>query len=286
MITGLVVVFLCLGLDKTVFASTFPDTAVHPGTKPIIDKTGSNVANPLSKAKLPSRSSLMHFRRAKPAPSNIPSSIPACMPDEQHENPPVPLNYSQTTSPALTETSFIAECDMPTEFGHFRMRSYTHLPIQTSLSEKIVLSELNYKNKKQRFSLPNERILEPVVLVYGNITAGKPVLLRVHDQCITSEVFHSLRCDCREQLWAAMKDIVERVDGKRLKGEGEEGKLVMYIHTTHTHYTHHLHAHPRYTPAFIVTYEHVYMHTNIHPHACTLIRAHTSTHPYPLPYFY
>lgn len=44
-----------------------------------------------------------------------------------------------------------------------------------------------------------DRIEEAVALVMGNVQSSPP-LVRVHSQCLTGDVFHSLRCDCRQQL--------------------------------------------------------------------------------------
>ena len=46
-----------------------------------------------------------------------------------------------------------------------------------------------------------------VALTMGDIADGKPVLLRVHSECLTGDAFHSLRCDCGEQLAAALKTV-------------------------------------------------------------------------------
>jgi 3,4-dihydroxy 2-butanone 4-phosphate synthase/GTP cyclohydrolase II len=45
---------------------------------------------------------------------------------------------------------------------------------------------------------------EAVVLLKGDVTTEEPVLLRVHSQCLTGDVFGSKRCDCRSQLHQAM----------------------------------------------------------------------------------
>ncbi|PLX28630.1 MAG: bifunctional 3,4-dihydroxy-2-butanone-4-phosphate synthase/GTP cyclohydrolase II [Ignavibacteria bacterium] len=50
---------------------------------------------------------------------------------------------------------------------------------------------------------------EHLALVKGNITDGTPVLTRVHSECLTGDTFGSLRCDCKDQLNAAMM-MVER----------------------------------------------------------------------------
>jgi GTP cyclohydrolase II len=48
---------------------------------------------------------------------------------------------------------------------------------------------------------------EAAVLVMGDVAAGPPPLLRIHSQCLTGDVFHSLRCDCRAQLEIALEEI-------------------------------------------------------------------------------
>lgn len=51
------------------------------------------------------------------------------------------------------------------------------------------------------------RQVEPVALFQGDLHGGEDVLLRVHDQCMTSEVLGSRRCDCREQLHLAIDKV-------------------------------------------------------------------------------
>ena len=51
-----------------------------------------------------------------------------------------------------------------------------------------------------------DRIEEAVVLVMGDLN-GAPPLVRIHSQCLTGDVFHSLRYDCREQLEMALSKI-------------------------------------------------------------------------------
>jgi GTP cyclohydrolase II len=50
--------------------------------------------------------------------------------------------------------------------------------------------------------------LEHVALLHGDVTGKEEVPVRVHSECLTSESFGSLRCDCREQLDTSMKKIV------------------------------------------------------------------------------
>ncbi|HLF71436.1 MAG TPA: bifunctional 3,4-dihydroxy-2-butanone-4-phosphate synthase/GTP cyclohydrolase II [Dehalococcoidia bacterium] len=59
---------------------------------------------------------------------------------------------------------------------------------------------------------------EHVALVMGDIDNGEPVLVRMHSQCVTGDVFHSMRCDCGEQLEKAMQLI------------GDEGRgVIVYM---------------------------------------------------------
>jgi 3,4-dihydroxy 2-butanone 4-phosphate synthase/GTP cyclohydrolase II len=75
----------------------------------------------------------------------------------------------------------IAEARLPTEFGEFTV--------------------IGYKNDVDR--------AEHVALVHGEVEGQSDVLVRMHSKCLTGDVFHSLRCDCGEQLEAAMRRIVD-----------------------------------------------------------------------------
>ncbi len=79
----------------------------------------------------------------------------------------------------------IAAPSLPTRFGNFRIYAY-------------------------RSEVTNE---EHVALVHGEIREDEPVLVRVHSQCLTGDVFGSCRCDCGEQLSLAMEKIVEAGKG-------------------------------------------------------------------------
>ncbi len=50
---------------------------------------------------------------------------------------------------------------------------------------------------------------EHLALVMGDVEGAEAVLVRVHSECMTGDVFGSLRCDCGEQLHAAMRAIAE-----------------------------------------------------------------------------
>ena len=63
-----------------------------------------------------------------------------------------------------------------------------------------------------------------VALVKGEINPDEPILVRVHSECVTGDVFHSLRCDCGDQLEAAMAAGAERRAGRHpLPAPGRPG---------------------------------------------------------------
>jgi 3,4-dihydroxy 2-butanone 4-phosphate synthase/GTP cyclohydrolase II len=65
---------------------------------------------------------------------------------------------------------------------------------------------------------------EHVALTYGEIGNGEDVLVRVHSECLTGDVFGSLRCDCGPQLHAAMSRVVREGRGVVLYVKGHEGR--------------------------------------------------------------
>jgi GTP cyclohydrolase II len=74
-----------------------------------------------------------------------------------------------------------AEANFPTEYGQFRILGFE--------------------------ARGGKEVEEAVVLVMGDVHAGGPPLLRIHSQCLTGDVFHSLRCDCRAQLEIALREV-------------------------------------------------------------------------------
>jgi len=75
---------------------------------------------------------------------------------------------------------------------------------------------------------------EHVALVMGDLSTEEPVLVRVHSECLTGDVFGSLRCDCGEQIALAMQNITEEGRGVLLymrqegRGIGFHNKLRAY----------------------------------------------------------
>src|ERR1051325_6310289 len=71
----------------------------------------------------------------------------------------------------------VSEARLPTEFGEFRIAGYR--------------------------SLTSDE--EFVTLTFGELRGDRPTLVRIHSQCMTGDVFGSVRCDCGRQLRAAME---------------------------------------------------------------------------------
>ena len=76
--------------------------------------------------------------------------------------------------------------------------------------------------------------LEHLALVMGDVTNGKPVLVRVHSECLTGDVFRSMRCDCGDQLDIALEMIAKEGRGVILymrqegRGIGLHNKIKAY----------------------------------------------------------
>ena len=78
-----------------------------------------------------------------------------------------------------------------------------------------------------------------LALVKGEIDSNRPILVRVHSQCLTGDVFGSLRCDCGAQLHAAMRRIEEEGNGvivymrQEGRGIGFANKMKAYVLQDH-----------------------------------------------------
>ncbi|MEW6654437.1 MAG: bifunctional 3,4-dihydroxy-2-butanone-4-phosphate synthase/GTP cyclohydrolase II [Bacteroidota bacterium] len=97
--------------------------------------------------------------------------------------------------------------NLPTAYGEFRLHLY----------ENLLDSNDN-----------------PIAIVKGKLSSDKPTLVRVHSECLTGDVFGSLRCDCGEQLTSALEMIEREGSGVLLymrqegRGIGIVNKLMAY----------------------------------------------------------
>jgi GTP cyclohydrolase II len=103
----------------------------------------------------------------------------------------------------------LADADFPTRWGHFRILGFEGRILDPEPCNADIPA-------------PAVRIESAVVLVMGDIHAAPPVV-RIHSQCLTGDVFHSLRCDCRQQLELALATIADAGAGILLY-ENQEGR--------------------------------------------------------------
>ncbi len=111
----------------------------------------------------------------------------------------------------------VAEANFPTRWGNFRIYGFEGdfgtLPDGVSPEEA---SQLAREGKVDR------RKEEAVALVMGDIHSAPP-LVRIHSQCLTGDVFASMRCDCRQQLELSLSLIAEAGAGILIY-EQQEGR--------------------------------------------------------------
>jgi 3,4-dihydroxy 2-butanone 4-phosphate synthase/GTP cyclohydrolase II len=71
---------------------------------------------------------------------------------------------------------------------------------------------------------------EHIAFVFGDIGDGEDVLIRMHSECLTGDVFGSLRCDCGPQLQASLKAVAEEGRGAVVYIRGHEGRGIGLLH--------------------------------------------------------
>jgi GTP cyclohydrolase II len=99
-----------------------------------------------------------------------------------------PSRYNENVSEI--EIQQVASADFPTRWGNFRIYGFRGHPGSDG----------------------DRRVEEAVALVTGDVTSAPP-LVRIHSQCLTGDVFHSLRCDCRQQLELSLSMITDEGAG-------------------------------------------------------------------------
>ncbi|HKS46765.1 MAG TPA: bifunctional 3,4-dihydroxy-2-butanone-4-phosphate synthase/GTP cyclohydrolase II [Amycolatopsis sp.] len=72
--------------------------------------------------------------------------------------------------------------------------------------------------------------IEHIAFVYGDIGDGEDILVRAHSECLTGDVFGSLRCDCGPQLQAALETVATEGRGIVLYIRGHEGRGIGLLH--------------------------------------------------------
>ena len=110
----------------------------------------------------------------------------------------------------FSSVSKLADADFPTRWGHFRILGF----------EGVVA---NPEPCNDQVPAPARRVETAIALVLGDVTAPQPPIVRIHSQCLTGDVFHSLRCDCRQQLELALATIADAGCGILLY-ENQEGR--------------------------------------------------------------
>lgn len=107
-----------------------------------------------------------------------------------------------------------------------------HRRHQEKLVEKVVEARIPTRHGEFRAvgyrSLVDDR--QHIALVKGEIGDGEGVLTRVHSECLTGDVFGSMRCDCGEQLDSALQRVAEEGRGVVLYIRGHEGRGIGLLH--------------------------------------------------------
>lgn len=113
------------------------------------------------------------------------------------------IQYRRSVEPLVER---VVSIQLPTDFGDFKMVGYSN-----TVDDK-----------------------EHVAIVKGDINPNEPILVRIHSECLTGDVFGSRRCDCGPQLHAALNQIEEAGSGIILymrqegRGIGLLNKLLAY----------------------------------------------------------
>ncbi|MFZ1705208.1 MAG: GTP cyclohydrolase II [Saprospiraceae bacterium] len=106
----------------------------------------------------------------------------------------------------MSEIILQGEANIPTKYGEFRMRAYS-------------CSETDY--------------IPTIVLINDHTKIDQPVYVRIHSECITGDLFGSIKCECGEQLDLSMKIISEK--GGLIIYLRQEGRGIGIINKLHAY---------------------------------------------------
>ncbi len=110
-------------------------------------------------------------------------------------------------NPAKNTVKKIATSRLPTKYGEFTAHVYQS----------------------------DEELEENVALVAGDVSGKQDVLVRVHSECLTGDIFSSSRCDCGEQLEMAQAMIAAAGEGVVLYLRGHEGRGIGLVNKIHAY---------------------------------------------------
>jgi GTP cyclohydrolase II len=112
----------------------------------------------------------------------------------------------------------VAEANLPTRWGQFRIYGFEE-ELETPPNGGSATGTRAGANGRRKTQPAKEAA---IALVMGDIHTSAP-LVRIHSQCLTGDVFHSMRCDCRQQLELALSKITEAGAGILIY-EQQEGR--------------------------------------------------------------
>ncbi|KAK1736690.1 riboflavin biosynthesis protein [Skeletonema marinoi] len=225
----------CAVVIVQAFASTSPNNNLPPwGTKPrgghVGAKKASSASSSSSSALSMSTAENKDSRNSSEKKAQIPSAIIRSLSDisdsddeETHDlngasvasaNKSVQPGKAKKTilesggfADAVQPATYVAETNLPTDIGHFRIRAYRIEEFEAAMKEPNPLGAGAGLGSEPCVIYCTDK--PPFGSKGGELGGAKEVPVRIHDQCFTSEVFRSKRCDCKEQLKMSLEYIRE-----------------------------------------------------------------------------